>query len=71
VDVEGSELNVIEGMQTSLERFRPRAVIIEMRESLQRRAGSSVATIRKSLETCGYLTTGRSFNHNELFRPAK
>ena len=71
IDVEGAEPLVLEGMQASLRAFRPRAVIVEMREySFQRVGHGSPAELRRVLERFGYRSTGQVLNHNEVFAPA-
>ena len=43
IDVEGGEMHVLEGMRRTLERDRPRMIVVETIETHLQRAGSTVA----------------------------
>ena len=46
IDVEGAEMHVLAGMRRTLERDRPRMIVVETIETHLRRAGSTVAAIK-------------------------
>jgi FkbM family methyltransferase len=69
LDAEGAEPLVIEGMRTSLWKLRPRALIVEVRGRVLRRAGADETTLRDLLASCGYRSTGQVFDSNEVFSP--
>jgi FkbM family methyltransferase len=54
IDVEGAEVNVLSGMRRSLERHRPRMIVVETIETHLRRAGSSVSDVRSFMGDIGY-----------------
>lgn len=54
IDVEGAEMHVLEGMRASLERHRPRMLVIETIQEHLRRAGSSVEEIQGFMRQLGY-----------------
>jgi FkbM family methyltransferase len=63
LDVEGGERDALEGMRESLRRWRPRAVVVELKDSDDR-------PVRDLLRELGYEATGEVFfSANELFRP--
>ncbi|MGW4365715.1 FkbM family methyltransferase [Nocardia takedensis] len=68
LDVEGAEPAALRGMRESLARFRPRAVIVEMRESVLARAGSDAAEVDRLLVDSGYAASG-SVDRNALYEP--
>jgi FkbM family methyltransferase len=70
LDVEGAEPLVIEGMRRSLERLRPRALVVEVKGRVLERSGGTEEELRALLAACGYRSTGQVFHHNEVFRPA-
>jgi FkbM family methyltransferase len=70
LDVEGAEPLVIEGMRRSLERLRPRALVVEVKGRVLERSGRTEGELRGLLAACGYRPTGQVFHHNEVFRPA-
>ena len=68
IDVEGAEVLCIRGMHATLERQRPRFVVVETIESHLERAGFELADIDRELEPLGYRrrthdpATGLRFN---------
>lgn len=54
IDVEGAEVLALRGMRHSLERQRPRLVVVETIESHLHRAGFELADIDNELESIGY-----------------
>ncbi|HZD71482.1 MAG TPA: FkbM family methyltransferase, partial [Actinomycetes bacterium] len=70
LDIEGCELEALRGMRSSLRRFRPRALVTEVKSRLMRRAGVEEPALRDFLADCGYVSTGQVMPFgNELFRP--
>lgn len=69
IDVEGYEAAVLRGMRESLQQRQPRALLIEIKQNSIGRAPTSDQQLRALLSGLGYETTGRIFDHNELFRP--
>jgi FkbM family methyltransferase len=69
IDVEGSELEVLLGMQRSLRSLRPRLLIIEVIDENLRRAGSSSDEVLQLMADCGYVVVGETAR-DVLFRPA-
>jgi hypothetical protein len=59
IDVEGSELDVLIGMERILRSLRPRLVIIEVIEENLRRGGSSPAELLELMADAGTLSRGR------------
>jgi FkbM family methyltransferase len=75
IDVEGGEMHVLAGMRQSLERHRPRMIVIETIETHLRRAGSAVADINEFMGGLGYGTTNDAggaspLELNAVFVPA-
>jgi hypothetical protein len=60
IDVDGSEFDVLFGMQRALCSLRPRLVIIEIIDDHLRRAGSSPAEMLKLMADCGYGVAGET-----------
>lgn len=54
VDVEGAEMHVLSGMRQSLERHRPRMIVVETIESHLRRADSTVSDVSAFMRELGY-----------------
>ena len=54
IDVEGAEVRVLAGMRETLERHRPRMVVIETIEGHLNRAGSSVSEVDAFMRDVGY-----------------
>ena len=54
IDVEGAEHDVLLGMHRSLERYRPRLIVVEVVEWFLVRSGSSPAALDAFLQTHGY-----------------
>lgn len=54
IDVEGAEVLCLRGMRKTLERQRPRLVVVETIESHLHRAGFELADIDNELESLGY-----------------
>lgn len=71
IDVEGCEAAVLRGMRESLQQRQPRALLVEIKQNSIGRAPTSDQQLRALLSDLGYETTGRVFDHNELFRPEK
>ena len=72
IDVEGAEVRVLRGMRRTLERHRPRIVVIETIESHLHRAGSSVADVDTFMRGLGYgrmNEVGRALELNAVFAP--
>jgi FkbM family methyltransferase len=75
IDVEGAEVHVLSGMRRSLERHRPRIIVVETIEGHLRRAGSSIPHLRSSMRDLGYaeMTDGEfagPLELNAVFVPA-
>ena len=72
IDVEGAEVRVLAGMRETLERHRPRMVIIETIEGHLNRAGSSVSEVDAFMRDVGYGRTNddtHRFELNAVFAP--
>ena len=54
IDVEGAEMRVLVGMRKTLERHRPRMIVIETIEGHLNRAGSSVSEVDAFMRDIGY-----------------
>jgi FkbM family methyltransferase len=54
IDVEGAEMRVLTGMRRTIERYRPRVMVIETIERHLNRAGSSVSDVDRFLRDVGY-----------------
>ncbi|MGH2679372.1 MAG: FkbM family methyltransferase [Actinomycetota bacterium] len=54
VDVEGAEMHVLSGMRQSIERHRPRMIVVETIETHLRRADSTVSDVRTFMGELGY-----------------
>jgi FkbM family methyltransferase len=67
IDVEGAEAAVLAGMAGSLRTLRPRAVLVEVKQ--RERTEADAGDLRALLSSSGYICTGTSLDHNELFRP--
>ena len=75
IDVEGGEMHVLEGMRRTLERDRPRMIVVETIETHLRRAGSTVAAIHAFMRDLGYVAmndarVARRLELNAVFVPA-
>jgi FkbM family methyltransferase len=75
IDVEGAEMHVLEGMRRTLERERPRVIVVETIETHMRRAGSTVAAIHAFMRDLGYVAmndarAARRLELNAVFVPA-
>lgn len=75
IDVEGAEMHVLTGMRRTLERDRPRMIVVETIESHLRRAGSTVVAINAFLRDLGYVAmkdarVARPLELNAVFVPA-
>lgn len=69
IDVEGAEPLVLRGMQESLERLRPRALVVEMKAVTLERAGTDEATLCELLRLHGYAPAGQPLLfHNQVVR---
>jgi FkbM family methyltransferase len=60
VDVEGAEMAVLQGMEGSLARLRPRLIVVEVVPDHLRRAGSSPEALAAFFEGLGYVSDGPS-----------
>jgi FkbM family methyltransferase len=71
IDVEGAEVRVLTGMRRTLERHRPRVMVIETIERHLNRAGSSVSDVDRFLHDLGYgrMTDARGLELNAVFAP--
>ncbi len=69
LDIEGHEGSALIGMRGSLTRLRPRALYVEVKENSLGRAPMSDAALRGLIAKLGYVSSGRTFDHNELFVP--
>jgi FkbM family methyltransferase len=65
IDVEGAELDVLEGMSGSIERFRPRAFLLETEEAILGREG--IERVKSLLGSLGYERDPRSRGSNTLY----
>lgn len=63
LDVEGSEPAALTGAARTLQRLRPRAILVEDKRPDQRR------TLYDVLDGLGYVPAGELLDHNRLFRP--
>jgi hypothetical protein len=75
IDVEGGEMHVLTGMRRTLERYRPRMIVVETIESHLQRAGSTVAAIHTFVQDLGYRAmtdarVARPLELNAVFVPA-
>jgi FkbM family methyltransferase len=75
IDVEGGEMHVLTGMRGTLERDRPRMIVVETIETHLRRAGSTVAAIHAFMRDLGYVAmndarVARPLELNAMFVPA-
>jgi FkbM family methyltransferase len=74
VDVEGAEMRVLSGMRRSIERHRPRMIVVETIETHLRRADATVSDVGAFMGELGYATiddrTGaRPLELNAVFVP--
>ena len=72
IDVEGAEVRVLRGMHRTLERHRPRMMVIETIERHLNRAGSSVADVDRFMRDLGYGRMNgfsRGLKLNAVFAP--
>jgi len=67
MDVEGAELDVLEGMHESLIRLRPRRLIVELKDAVLQRAGVDAEMIDRFLDRAGYRRAGLSYHRNEVY----
>src|SRR6266545_2528965 len=75
IDVEGGEMHVLTGMRRTLERDRPRMIVVETIETHLRRAGFTVAAIHAFIRDRGYVAmndagVARALELNAVFVPA-
>lgn len=68
IDVEGSELDVLQGMTQTLKLLCPRAVVVEINEFRLRQAGTTREAIDSLLEEAGYRWSGQAFLENFVYR---
>ncbi len=69
VDIEGHEALALTGMCGSLMSLRPRALYVEVKDDSLGRAPISDDALRRLIADLGYVSSGRTFDHNELFVP--
>jgi FkbM family methyltransferase len=74
IDVEGAEMHVLSGMRQSVERHRPRMIVVETIQSHLERADASVSDIRSFLRDLGYVVMadgqdGKPLELNTVFVP--
>jgi hypothetical protein len=66
----GAEASVIKGMSQSLGRFRPRALVAELKAHSLERAGTTETHLHDLLASSGYQWTGQTLPFgNAVFRP--
>jgi FkbM family methyltransferase len=75
VDVEGGEMHVLTGMRRTLERDRPRMIVVETIETHLRRADTTVAALHAYMRDLGYVAMNdaratRPLELNAVFVPA-
>jgi FkbM family methyltransferase len=75
IDVEGGEMHVLAGMRRTLERDRPRMIVVETIETHLQRAGSTVAALHAFMRDLGYIAmndaqAARPLELNAVFVPA-
>ena len=68
IDIEGGEYDAIAGMQRTLARLRPRAVVVEIEASRLHLAGRTKQDIFRLLLDTGYAPSGEAFLDNVVFR---
>ena len=71
LDVEGCEHDVLLGMRDSLNKFRPRAVVVEVTSWRLGQAGTTADEIDDTLAGCGYERSGVVFLENVLYRTTR
>ena len=69
VDVEGAEYDVLASMRGSLQRLRPRLIVVEMLASRLEAAGTSESAVSELLQSLGYAVAGTVDGRNVCFRP--
>jgi Methyltransferase FkbM domain len=67
IDVEGAEPDVLDGAARSLRRYRPRLVLVEVKERILARAGTDAEAVRGPLRVAGYRRDG-AVDGNEVWR---
>src|SRR3954469_401222 len=70
VDIEGAEILALRGMRPSLERLRPRLLVVEVKGVVMERGPGDEASLHALLRDCGYVPAGSPERHVETFRPA-
>ena len=70
LDVEGCEYDVLLGMRDSLIKFQPRAIVVEVNDSVEK-AGVPASKIDEFLANCGYGRSGVVYLENVLYRIAR
>jgi FkbM family methyltransferase len=58
IDVAGGEYDVLRGMSSSIEAFRPRSLLVEVVPAHLERAGTSVGELARLLRELGYVAEG-------------
>lgn len=58
IDVEGGEYQVLQGLRRSIDRFKPRCIVVEVRASLLARAGVSPRQLEALVTELGYCPDG-------------
>jgi FkbM family methyltransferase len=73
IDVEGAELQVLEGMEGAIRQHRPRVIVVEVIEGHMRRAGYGTAELFEFLRHLGYVAldvTNQGLMFDAAFVPA-
>jgi FkbM family methyltransferase len=74
IDVEGAELQVLDGMQGAIRLHRPRMIVVEVIEEHMRRAGYGTAELFEFLRRLGYVApdvTNEGLLFDAAFVPAQ
>jgi FkbM family methyltransferase len=74
IDVEGAEMHVLSGMRRSLQRHRPRMLVVETIEGHLRRAGATISDVHTFMRDLGYAVPDEEITSvlelNAVFVPA-
>lgn len=68
MDTEGAEFDIIEGMKDSLLRYKPRCIIMELKDSELIPAGKTRNDILTKMKSIGYKPEGDPLEYNQVFR---
>lgn len=69
IDAEGAEYDVITGMSGALQSYRPRCIVMELKDSVLHRAGTTRSDLMSLMTELGYRPDGAPFERNQVFRP--